>query len=165
MEFKNKREQVIYLINQGGATKESLCEACKFNDKSLASVFAQLRLMGKFNMKNEDGTYSLVDEATWEAARATPTKAPKTPKEAYDAAVKREGRAATAQANAEKRYNADPSRENELRLTIANAELELSGILMGQAEEALSAAGVEPDGPECDIDGVEPDGTDGDFAL
>ena len=143
--YKNNRERVIALVEAGGATKQSLCEACGFNEKSLASVFAQLRLMGKYNIKDENGVYSLVDEATWNEHRASSSKVqPKTPKEAYDAAVKREQRAATAQMNAEKRFNADNSRENELRKIIADAELELASILVGKAEEALQAANEPP---------------------
>lgn len=143
--YKNNRERVSALVEAGGATKQSLCEACGFNEKSLASVFAQLRLMGKYNIKDENGVYSLVDEATWNEHRASSSKVqPKTPKEAYDAAVKREQRAATAQMNAEKRFNADNSRENELRKIIADAELELASILVGKAEEALQAANEPP---------------------
>lgn len=143
--YKNNRERVIHLVEAGGATKQSLCEACGFNEKSLASVFAQLRLMGKYNIKDENGVYSLVDEATWNEHRASSSKVQsKTPKEAYDAAVKREQRAATAQMNAEKRLNADNSRENELRKIIADAELELASILVGKAEEALQAANEPP---------------------
>lgn len=143
--YKNNRERVIHLVEAGGATKQSLCEACGFNEKSLASVFTQLRLMGKYNIKDENGVYSLVDEATWNEHRASSSKVqPKTPKEAYDAAVKREQRAATAQMNAEKRFNADNSRENELRLMIANSELELASILVGKAEEALQATNEPP---------------------
>lgn len=150
--YKNNRERVSALVEAGGATKQSLCEACGFNEKSLASVFAQLRLMGKYNIKDENGVYSLVDEATWNEHRASSSKVqPKTPKEAYDAAVKREQRAATAQMNAEKRFNADNSRENELRKIIADAELELASILVGKAEENLGAAGIEPDGPSDDF--------------
>lgn len=150
--YKNNRERVIHLVEAGGATKQSLCEACGFNEKSLASVFAQLRLMGKYNIKDENGEYSLVDEATWNEHRASSSKVqPKTPKEAYDAAVKREQRAATAQMNAEKRFNADNSRENELRKIIADAELELASILVGKAEENLGAAGIEPDDPSDDF--------------
>lgn len=150
--YKNNRERVIALVEAGGATKQSLCEACGFNEQSLASVFAQLRLMGKYNIKDENGVYSLVDEATWNEHKASSSKVqPKTPKEAYDAAVKREQRAATAQMNAEKRFNADSSRENELRKIIADAELELASILVGKAEENLGAAGIEPDGPSDDF--------------
>lgn len=150
--YKNNRERVIALVEAGGATKQSLCEACGFNEKSLASVFAQLRLMGKYNIKDENGVYSLVDEATRNEHRASSSKVQsKTPKEAYDAAVKREQRAATAQMNAEKRFNADSSRENELRKIIADAELELASILVGKAEENLGAAGIEPDGPSDDF--------------
>lgn len=150
--YKNNRERVIALVEAGGATKQSLCEACGFNEKSLASVFAQLRLMGKYNIKDENGVYSLVDEATWNEHRASSSKVqPKTPKEAYDAAVKREQRAATAQMNAEKRFNADNSRENELRKLIADVELELASILVGKAEENLGATGIAPDGPSDDF--------------
>ena len=108
--YKNNRERVIALVEAGGATKQSLCEACGFNEKSLASVFAQLRLMGKYNIKDENGVYSLVDEVTWNEHRASSSKVqPKTPKEAYDAAVKREQRAATAQTRAAKTSSARSS--------------------------------------------------------
>lgn len=150
--YKNNRERVIALVEAGDATKQSLCEACGFNERSLASVFAQLRLMGKYNIKDKNGVYSLVDEATWNEHRASSSKVqPKTPREAYDTAVKREQRAATAQMNAEKRFNADSSRENELRKIIADAELELASILVGKAEENLGATGIEPDGPSDDF--------------
>lgn len=149
--YKNNRVRVIALVEAGGATKQSLCEACGFNERSLASVFAQLRLMGKYNIKDENGVYSLVDEATWNEHRASSSKVqPKAPKEAYDAAVKREQRAATAQMNAEKRFNADSTHENELRKIIANAELELASILVGKAEEALRAANEPPAGVPAD---------------
>lgn len=161
--YKNNRERVIHLVEAGGATKQSLCEACGFNEKSLASVFAQLRLMGKYNIKDENGVYSLVDEATWNEHRASSSKVqPKTPKEAYDAAVKREQRAATAQMNAEKRFNADNSRENELRKIIADAELELASILVGKAEEALQAANEPPADVPAD---VPADASPYDFSL
>lgn len=148
--MKNNREKTIALINAGGATKESLCEALGINDKSLASVFAQLRLMGHFNIKNEDGTFRLGTEEEYLAAKPEPKAkketVAKTPEQILEAAQKRETKAATASTNAKAKYEANPTRENELRSVIADAELELASILLGKAEagmEQLADAAVE----------------------
>ena len=134
----NNRERAIALINDGGATKQSLMEALGINDKSLASVFAQLRLMGSYPIKNEDGTYRIGSAEEAAAAKPAPKekKIPvlKTIEETWAAAQKREQRAAAALTNAQKRYDADPSHKNELRVQIATAELELASILLGEIE-------------------------------
>lgn len=138
--MKNNREKAIALINAGGATKESLKADLGINDKSLASVFAQLRLMGHFPAKGEDGTYSFITEEEFKTAKA-PTKT-RTYEEQLALAQKRETKAATASTNAKSRYEANPTRENELRMIIANAELELASILLGQLEENHGNADV-----------------------
>ena len=153
--MKNNREKAIALINDGSATKQSLMEALGINDKSLASVFAQLRLMGHFPMKNEDGTYKLGTEAEYLAAKPEPKEkkevVKKTKAELVAAAQKRETKAASAATNAKAKYEADGSRKNELRMIIADAELELASILLGEAEnmpdETASADGEIYDGP------------------
>lgn len=153
--MKNNREKAIALINAGGATKKSLMADLNINDKSLASVFAQLRLMGHFPAKGEDGTYSFISEEEFEAAKAARVSKAPTKTRSYEEqlamAQKRETKAATASTNAKSRYEANPTRENELRMIIANAELELASILLGKLEENHGAEPVEP---------VEPDDVD-----
>ena len=150
--MKNNREKAIALINAGGATKQSLMDVLNINDKSLASLFSQLRLMGHFNLKNEDGTFRLGTEEEYEAARHTgkprAEKQPKSLKAAVDAAQKRETRASSASTAAAKRYADDASRKNELRKIVAEAELELASILLGEAHQAWLDAGA----PEDDIE-------------
>lgn len=145
--YTNNREKAIALINAGGATKESLLDALGINDKSLASVFAQLRLMGNYPSKGEDGTYSFISKEEFEAAKAARVyKAPakvRSYEEQLAMAQKRETKAATASTNAKAKYEANPSRENELRMIIANAELELASILLGKLEESRGTDPVE----------------------
>jgi len=131
--MSNNRERAIALINDGGATKQSLMEALGINDKSLASVFAQLRLMGYYPIKNEDGTYRIGSAEA--APKEKKIAEPKSFEETWAAAQKREQRAATALTNAQKRYDADPSHKNDLRVQIATAELELASILLGELEQ------------------------------
>lgn len=162
MEFANNREKLIHLVTQGGATKESLIEDLGCTEKSLASVFTLVRLMGHFPMKGEDGVYYMGSQEDFEAAkiaRAANSKAkaePKTPAQVLEAATKREDRAAKMATTAEKRFAENASRENELRLTMAKAELELSSILLGQAQAAVDNAPA----PEGDDSGIEPEGDD-----
>lgn len=141
--MSNNRERCIALINEGGATKQSLCEDLGINDKSLASLFAQLRLMGHYNIKNEDGTIRLGTLEEYEAAKPAPKPrketVAKTPEQVLEAAQKRETKAATASTNAKAKYEANPCRENELRMIIADAELELASILLGKAESGMPA--------------------------
>lgn len=159
--LKNNRERAIFLINQGGATKESLIADLGTSDKSLASLFAQLRLMGQFPMRDADGVFHFGTAEEFEASRVAKTPkretVAKTPEQQYDAALKRESRAASAATTARKRYENDPSRVNELRCTIADAELELSSILLGQASAVCDGGvmetlgGVEGEGAGVDI--------------
>lgn len=136
--MKNNREKAIALINDGNATKQALMGALGINDKSLASVFAQLRLMGNYPIKNEDGTFRLGTEADYLAAKPEPKEkkevVKKTKAELVAAAQKRETKAASAATNAKTKFEADGSRKNELRMIIADAELELASILLGEAE-------------------------------
>lgn len=150
----NNRERVLALAADGTATKQSLMEALGINDKSLASVFAQLRLMGHYKLVNADGIITIGTKEEAEAAKPVrepkEVKAPKSYEERRAAMIKREGRAAAASTNARKKYEADSSRANELRMIIADAELELVSILLGQLEEAHAAGtDVEAECEDC----------------
>lgn len=158
--MSNNRERCIALINAGGATKQSLCEALNINDKSLASIFAQLRLMGHYNIKNEDGTLRLGTFEEYEAAKPAPKprkeSTPKSPEQVLEAAQKRETKAATASTNAKAKYEANPCRENELRMIIADAELELASILLGKAEAGLPDETASAECEVCDDPADDP---------
>lgn len=138
-QYTNNRDKAIALIEAGDATKESLMADLGINDKSLASVFAQLRLMGHYPFKNENGVYSFISKEEFEAAKAARvSKAPAKTlsyEEQLERAQKRETKAATASTNAKAKYEANPTRENELRMIIADAELELASVLLGKLEE------------------------------
>lgn len=139
----NKREQCVALIEAGGATKASLLAALDTTDKSLASLFALIRLTGKFPLKNADDTFYIGTQDEFDAAKATRTSAPSTPRspiEVLEAAQKREDRASKVLTTIKKRLAEDGSRENELRVSIAESELELSSILLGKAQTMYNDA-------------------------
>ena len=56
-ERTNLRTKVLNLILEGGATNQSLEEALNTTPKTIASTFAQLRLMGKYPVKDENGVF------------------------------------------------------------------------------------------------------------
>jgi hypothetical protein len=138
------RDEIYEAIMKGGATTESLLELTGTTKKGLASQMTYLRMMGKCPMKQEDGTFTIVTPEEWAASRessGTPGKI-LTPEERVEKARKREQRATNAFTNAEKKKDANPDdRVAELTFVKAEAELEISSILLGQAEEAYRAAG------------------------
>lgn len=143
------RDQIYEAIQAGGATTESLLELTGTTKKGLASQMTYLRMMGKCPMKGDDGVYKIVTPEEWAASRessGTPGKI-LSPEERAEKAQKREQRATTALTNAEKKKDANPDdRLAELAYIKAEAELEISSILLGQAEEALRNA------PAADVD-------------
>lgn len=140
MEFANKREHTLWLIEQGGATNESIEAATEMTNKSRGTIFAQLRLMGKYPMADENGVYHIGTVEEFEAKKAAaaanrkPTKT-LTPEETLARAKKREANAAKALTTASARLNMNPdSRELQLRHRIAELELELASVLLSEVE-------------------------------
>lgn len=140
MEFANKREHTLWLIEQGGATNESIEAATEMTNKSRGTIFAQLRLMGKYPMADENGVYHIGTAEEFEAkktaaaANRKPTKT-LTPEETLARAKKREANAAKALTTASARLNMNPdSRELQLRHRIAELELELASVLLSEVE-------------------------------
>lgn len=140
MEFANKREHTLWLIEQGGATNESIEETVGISNKSRGTIFAQLRLMGKYPMADENGVYRIGTADEFEAKKAAaaanrkPTKT-LTPEEALEKAKARETKASKALTTASARLNMNPdSRELQLRHRIAELELELASVLLSEAE-------------------------------
>lgn len=140
MEFQNKREHTLWLIEQGGATNESIEAATEMTNKSRGTIFAQLRLMGKYPMADENGVYHIGTAEEFEAKKAAaaanrkPTKT-LTPEETLARAKKREANAAKALTTAGARLNMNPdSRELQLRHRIAELELELASVLLSEVE-------------------------------
>ena len=137
MEFANKREHTLWLIEQGGATNESIEAATGMTNKSRGTIFAQLRLMGKYPMADENGVYHIGTAEEFEAKKTTNRKPTKTltPKETLARAKKREANAAKALTTAGARLNMNPdSRELQLRHRIAELELELASVLLSEVE-------------------------------
>lgn len=140
MEFQNKREHTLWLIEQGGATNESIEETVGISNKSRGTIFAQLRLMGKYPMADENGVYRIgtADEFEAKKAAAAANRKPTvalTPAQALEKAKARETKAAKALTTASARLNMNPdSRELQLRHRIAELELELASVLLSEVE-------------------------------
>lgn len=145
------RDVIKKSIEEGGATKESLLELTGTTEKGLASQFTYLRMMGTCPMKQEDGTWKIVTTEEWEAHRGAGGGVSGkilTPEERVDKAEKRSKRATSAFDNAKIRHEAKPEdRLAELKFLKAQAELEISEIELGKAEEAfLAEPKVESEG-------------------
>lgn len=140
MEFQNKREHTLWLIEQGGATNESIEETVGISNKSRGTIFAQLRLMGKYPMADENGVYHIGTAEEFEAkkAAAAANRKPRvalTPAQAFEKAKARETKASKALTTASARLNMNPdSRELQLRHRIAELELELASVLLSEVE-------------------------------
>lgn len=140
MEFQNKREHTLWLIEQGGATNEIIEETVGISNKSRGTIFAQLRLMGKYPMADENGVYHIGTAEEFEAkkAAAAVNRKPRvalTPAQALEKAKARETKASKALTTASARLNMNPdSRELQLRHRIAELELELASVLLSEVE-------------------------------
>ena len=140
MEFQNKREHTLWLIEQGGATNEIIEETVGISNKSRGTIFAQLRLMGKYPMADENGVYRIGTAVEFEAkkAAAAANRKPRvvlTPAQALEKAKARETKASKALTTASARLNMNPdSRELQLRHRIAELELELASVLLSEVE-------------------------------
>jgi len=140
------RDVIYDAIVKGGATNESLLALTGTTKKGLASQFTYLRMMGKCPQRQEDGTYKIVSAEEWEASKASGGTAGKilTPAERAEKAAAREKRASTALTNAEKRLEANPDDVLAgLQKQKCEIELQISSILLSQAEKA--AAEAEPE--------------------
>ena len=140
MEFQNKREHTLWLIEQGGATNEIIEETVGISNKSRGTIFAQLRLMGKYPMVDENGVYRIGTAEEFEAKKAAAAANRKpaaalTPAQALEKAKARETKASKALTTASARLNMNPdSRELQLRHRIAELELELASVLLSEVE-------------------------------
>lgn len=140
MEFANKREHTLWLIEQGGATNESIEAATEMTNKSRGTIFAQLRLMGKYPIADENGVYHIGTAEEFEAKKAASAANRKpavalTPAQALEKAKARETKASKALTTASARLNMNPdSRELQLRHRIAELELELASVLLSEVE-------------------------------
>jgi hypothetical protein len=69
MSYPNHREHAIALINEGGATRASLCETLGIKPTSLATVFSQLRLMGKCPIEDDNKVLRIGTPEEYEALK------------------------------------------------------------------------------------------------
>lgn len=157
----NKKDIILSLLEAGGATNESLMAGADVKMASVASNLAYIRNEAKaivkkvpamanepmFPLKNKDGVYEMVDMATWDAAQAEKAvgkpKKVLTPEEELEAAQKREDKASAKFTKAKDAYDADNNRVNELRMIIADAELELASIAIGHLQAGFSSLAGE----------------------
>lgn len=144
MSYPNHREHVIALINEGSATRASLCETLNIKPTSLASIFSQLRLMGKCPIEDDNKVLRLGTPEEYDALKATKTSNKKvlTPEEQLDAAAKRVDRATKAFDKATENKNQDKSPKTKWKFKAAEAELELAKIALAELTGATAA--VDP---------------------
>jgi hypothetical protein len=159
-----KRDDIKELIERGGATAESLCQAVEVDKKGLASQLTYLRMMGVYPVKDENGVYKLVSEDEWneiKSARAASgggNKPVLTPAERLEKAQKREDRCSSALTNAKKRLeDAEVDEYGLLALNVQKCEIELkiASIKLSQAE-ALAGSTLDADDADVEAD-VEAD--------
>jgi hypothetical protein len=157
----NKRTIIKERIEEGGATKEILMEVSDTNAAGLASQFSYLRMGGVFPVADENGVYSLVDEATWEEHKASRAAKPKVQLSPEDMRIKLEKkvtRAASAQTNAAKKADKDPdNRVLELKAKVAEMQLEICEIELGQHEAEYPDLTDEAPTATVDIEDTESD--------
>lgn len=160
-----KRDDIKELIERGGATAESLCQAVEVDKKGLASQLTYLRMMGVYPVKDENGVYKLVSEDEWneiKSARAASggggNKPVLTPAERLEKAQKREDRCSSALTNAKKRLeDAEIDEYGLLALNVQKCEIELkiASIKLSQAE-ALGSMQLDADvDADADADDTE----------
>ena len=144
MSYPNHREHVIALISEGTATRASLCEALNIKPTSLASIFSQLRLMGKCPIEDDNKVLRLGTPEEYDALKAAKTSNKKvlTPEEQLDAAAKRVDRATKAFDKATENKNQDKSPKTKWKFKAAEAELELAKIALAELTGATAA--VDP---------------------
>jgi hypothetical protein len=160
-----KRFTILEAIKKGGATKESLMDLAKVDEKGLASQLTYLRMSGQYPVKGSDGIYTLSTAEDWAAKRATVGTGAATvtlsPAERLARAEKRSKRAASAYDAAKAKKDANPNdRVSELNFIKAEAELEIAEIMLGRAQAEAPVGTVvvneaDPDGVEADSEGVE----------
>lgn len=151
MEFKNKRDHVLHLLEQGSLTREQIVEQSRITAKSFGSICSTLRLMGKYPVKKEGDVYTLVTAEEYQAIagarkEAVAKKAPVlTPEQRLEKAQKAEDKASAMVTNRKAKFEADKSRENELALKIAEMELELASIRLSKLELTPGNADAKAD--------------------
>ncbi len=146
MSYPNHREHAIALINEGGATRASLCETLGIKPTSLATVFSQLRLMGKCPIEDDNKVLRIGTPEEYEALKTVKTSNKKvlTPEEQLDAANKRVDRATKAYDRAAENKNQDKSAKTKWKFKAAEAELELAKIALAE----LTGSGAHADGTD-----------------
>jgi len=145
----SKRMTLIELLKAGGATAESLCEAVSITPKALNSQFATLRLMGICPVKNDEGTFDVVDREAWlqiledRKSQAAAKKATKTPAEVHEIAVARLVRARKGKAHAEKLLKTGETELHELKDSRASIDVRIATIMYEDSLETLHEDDVE----------------------
>lgn len=139
------------LIENGGATKEQLMEACGFTKESqLIPQISRLRIQAegrgdKYPWKKGD-VYVFLNQAEYDEARAPKERAARqtlTPEQAFEQANKRLTHAVKVQAAARDRAAKSPSATNTTRAAIADLNVQLCNEIMAEVQ-AGNFSSVKP---------------------
>lgn len=172
------RHDILKAIEAGQATHDSLIALTGTTTKGLASQFTYLRMTGHYPVKDENGVYSLISEAEWEARKTQGSgqKEPTDPVKRYEQAQKRLSRTEVAFSNAQQRKADNPdiplmgwlAQKAEAEFHIAEIKFDEAktafdahttspGFLNILDEEESSAPVEEVEEAEDNIDGIEDD--------
>lgn len=162
-----KREIIKSLIEQGGATKESIMRDAEVSPSSLNTNFLYLRLLGFYPVADtETGVYKLISEAEWnefqkekeERAQARKARPTASLKEMFLAAVKRNRRAFKTLEFLQEKQKTDTSELTNLKTIKADAEFKISNIVYADLETRCKEAGYDPAAliAEMDTSGDDP---------
>ena len=150
------KDTIYDAIMAGGATQESLLELTGTSKEGLASQFTYLRMREQCPVVGDDGVYSIVTTEEWKEQKAAKRKTKKpvstlTFVERLEKAERKVNKMAIAYDKAFAALEANPAeRELELKLTIAECNLELATAAQGKVE----AARVQEDGSVTKVEDV-----------
>ena len=159
-----KREIIKSLIEQGGATKESIMKDAEVSPSSLNTNFLYLRLMGFYPVADtETGVYKLISEAEWnefqkekeERAQARKARPTASLKEMFLAAVKRNRRASKTLEFLQEKQKTDTSELTNLKTIKADAEFKISNIVYADLVTRCMEAGYDPAALIAEMDSSE----------
>lgn len=165
---QNKQQIILAAIREGGATRESLMEAADVNRAGLASQLAYLNARGlamaevdptkaEFPLTNDDGVFYIGGHDAYQAKRTAAPRSTRTHtvSEITELAQRREDRASSGYARAQKRAEENPE-DAILQKTaeMKSLELEIASLKLGAVQSGnyqYETGTIVPDG-DSDVD-------------
>lgn len=140
-----KRDEIAALIEEGGATKESLMEAVAVSSAGLSSQFTYLRLTGRYPIQGDDGIYKFISEEEWTfkkneaASRKINGESKKSPEERKEALEKRVAKLQGASEKADGKAKEEKSELNKLKQKKADAELKIAELQLTEVNAEVAS--------------------------